>query len=219
MKKYIILDFGKVLAYPTTGNWHITPKFLELIDMNKVDKEKLQESYNKYKYLLGKKLITLEEEYDMFLEFYDNILKEQNYPNYNKNIAEQIAYDRTYKNDKYRPYENIKDELTMLREKYKLLLLSDNWPCGINALKEYEIYDFFEKVYISSIYGQEKKDGLFFDNPIRDFSIKKGEALFIDDNEDLLDVAITKGLDVKLMDREYQVKESKYEIIHDLRNL
>ena len=37
MVKYIILDFGKVLAYPTTGNWHITPKFIELIDLKKID--------------------------------------------------------------------------------------------------------------------------------------------------------------------------------------
>lgn len=33
--KYIILDFGGVLVYPPTGNWTITPKFLELIDKNK----------------------------------------------------------------------------------------------------------------------------------------------------------------------------------------
>ena len=31
--KYIILDFGKVLAGPTTGEWFITPKFKELVDM------------------------------------------------------------------------------------------------------------------------------------------------------------------------------------------
>ena len=36
-KKYLILDFGKVLAGPTTGHWFITPKFLELVDMNYVN--------------------------------------------------------------------------------------------------------------------------------------------------------------------------------------
>lgn len=38
MIKYLILDFGKVLAYPTTGNWSITPKFIELVDLKKIDK-------------------------------------------------------------------------------------------------------------------------------------------------------------------------------------
>ena len=32
MEKYIILDFGKVLAYPPTGYWQITPKFLKLFE-------------------------------------------------------------------------------------------------------------------------------------------------------------------------------------------
>ncbi|CCY87796.1 unknown [Mycoplasma sp. CAG:956] len=35
--KYIVLDFGMVLAYPPTENWHITPKFLELIDIKKIN--------------------------------------------------------------------------------------------------------------------------------------------------------------------------------------
>ena len=33
--KYIILDFGKVLAGPTTGDWFITPKFEKVIDKAK----------------------------------------------------------------------------------------------------------------------------------------------------------------------------------------
>ena len=83
-------------------------------------------------------------------------------------------------------------------------------------MKDNNIYNYFNKIYISSIYGQEKKDGLFFDNPIKDFNIKNGEALFIDDNESLLDVAITKGLDVRLMNREKNINSSKYKIISNL---
>ena len=38
--KYIILDFGKVLAGPTTGEWFITPKFIELVDMSLIDNQR-----------------------------------------------------------------------------------------------------------------------------------------------------------------------------------
>lgn len=219
MVKYIILDFGKVLAYPTTGNWDITPKFLELIDINKIDMEKMKQSRKKYQHILSEKIETLEEEYNMFVRFYDSILRECDYPNYIKQTAEQIAYNRTYENDKYKFYKNVKEELISLKDKYNLLLLSDNWPCVINVMKDFEIYNLFDKIYVSSIYGQEKKDGLFFDNPIRDFNINKGEAIFIDDNEDLLDIAVTKGLDVRLMDREKNVIKSKYKIINNLEDL
>lgn len=217
--KYVILDFGKVLAYPTTGNWDITPKFLELIDIEKMNLEKLKQCKRKYQYLLSEKIETLEEEYNMFVKFYDSILREYNYPNYKLEISEQIAYNRTYEYDKYKLYDNVKEELETLKEEYTLILLSDNWPCVIEFMKHYQIYDLFTKVYVSSIYGQEKKDGLFFDNPIKDFDIKPNEAIFIDDNEKLLDIALSKGFCVRLMDREGKNKNSKYITISNLNQI
>ena len=59
----------------------------------------------------------------------------------------------------------------------------------------------------------------FFDNPIRDFNIKKNEAIFIDDNETLLEVASSKGFEVRLMDREGRLKNSKFKIINNLRSI
>ena len=185
MVKYIVLDFGMVLAYPTTGNWHITPKFIELVDINKLNREQLKKAFDNNKELLDKK----------------------------------IAFNRTYESDKYTPYDNIKNELIALSEKYELLLLSDNWPDAIKSLKDYQIYDLFSKVYISSIYGQVKKNGDFFDNPIGDFNIKKGEVIFIDDNEGLLEIALNKGFEVRLMDRERKIEKSKFKIIHDLKQI
>ena len=55
MIKYIILDFGKVLAYPTTGDWFITPLFLKLIDMSKLNRKKIVEVMNSYSEILSRK--------------------------------------------------------------------------------------------------------------------------------------------------------------------
>ena len=81
------------------------------------------------------------------------------------------------------------------------------------------LYNYFDNIYISSIYGVEKKDKVFFDYPIKDLNIKPGEALFIDDNEINLDMAKEKGFDVMLMDRGNKIKESKYKIINNLTNI
>ena len=213
--KYIILDFGKVIALPTTGNWDITPKFLELIDINKIDYNTFLEARKKYSDILSEKVTTLEEEYDMFLRFYDGILSEINYPNHKKK-KKKIAYNRTYEFDKYTLCKNIKEELEVLSKKYILLLLTDNWPCVLDYLKQYDLDKYFDKIYVSSMYGVEKKDEVFFDYPIKDYNIKEGEALFIDDTEINLEIAKEKGLDVLLMDREHTVVDSKYQIIHDL---
>lgn len=214
--KYIILDFGKVIAKPTTGNWDITPKFLEFIDIKKIDIKKLKELRKKYDNILSEKVTTLEEEFNMFVRFYESILKAFGIP---KEIIEKISYDRTYNSDKYTLYDNVQDELKSLKEKYKLILLTDNWPSVIDYLKEYDLYDDFEKIYISSIYGVEKKDKVLFNYPIKELNIRPNEALFIDDNEFNLDIALEKGLDVMLMDREKKVKDSKYQIINNLCNI
>ena len=214
--KYIILDFGKVIAKPTTGNWDITPKFLEFIDIKKIDIEKLKELRKKYDSILSEKVTTLEEEFNMFVRFYESILKAFGIP---KEIIEKISYDRTYNSDKYTLYDNVQDELKSLKEKYKLILLTDNWPSVIDYLKEYDLYDDFEKIYISSIYGVEKKDKVLFNYPIKELNIRPNEALFIDDNEFNLDISLEKGLDVMLMDREKKVKDSKYQIINNLCNI
>ena len=219
MYKYIILDFGNVLVYSPTNDWDITPKFKELIDINKIDIDKFRKLVDKNRYLLDEKILTLDEEYNMFIKFYDNILSNLDYPNYNIEISKQLAYYRTYSMDKYNVYDNVIDELTKLKDKYKLIMLTDNWPCVEPYLKEHKLYDFFDKIYISSIYGYLKRDKVLFDYPIKDYNIKKGEALFIDDLESNLDPAYEKGIDVLLMDRNNNVNKSKYKVINNLYNI
>ena len=216
--KYIVLDFGNVLVRPTSNDWNIIPKFLELVDINKIDNNLLKEALNKYSYLLSEKLITLEEEYDMFCRYYKGILDYINYPN-NETISKLIAYNRTYKNDKYTLCDNLKEELNYLKSLSKLIMLSDNWPCVIPYMKDNNIYDYFDKIYISSVYHAVKKDGILFDYVINDYNIKPHEALFIDDYELNLDVALSKGFEVLLMDRYNSNVKSKHKVINDLMHL
>ncbi len=219
MYKYLVLDFGNVVATSPWRNWDITPKFVELIDLNKLDMDKYLEIKNKYRHMLSEKIINLDQELDMFTRYYDGILSEVNYQNYTKEIAKAIAYDRVHNNGRYELCNGIKDELEILKDKYILIMLTDNWPCVFDYLRDMEIDKYFDKIYVSSIYGSIKREGTFFDYPINDYHIKPGEALFIDDCEENLDVAKTKGFDVLLMDRDIIVRESKHKIIHDLYNL
>lgn len=218
MKDFLILDFGKVLAAPTTGEWFITPCFLRIVQMDLIDKELLLKAMKKYDYILSRKLSTLVEEYDMFCEFYTKVFREIGYQPRSKEVH-LIAYDITYRDDKYRFYENVKEELKALSEKYTLLLLTDNWPCVIRILQKHYLYNYFDSIYVSSIYGMEKKDGTFFDYPLKDYNINAKKVIFVDDNEDLLKIAKKRKFKVVLMDRENKVTESKYSVIHNLLEL
>ena len=144
--KYVILDFGKVLAGPTTGDWFITPKFEEVVDMSLIDRKALNAEFNKFNEIIGRKMMTQEEEYNSFFELYSLVLQEINYPKYNDDVVHEIAYNFTYESDKYTFYDYIKEELDGLRKKYKLILLTDNWPCVEKILDDKKLTKYFEKV-------------------------------------------------------------------------
>jgi putative hydrolase of the HAD superfamily len=218
MVKYVILDFGKVIAYPTTGNWFITPKFTELIDMSRFTLEELNNAINKYNNLISEKLITLEDEYNMYLKFFECILNTLNYP-FTDKLIKELAYDITYSNNKYQIYPNIIEELTYLKDKYRLIMITDNWPCVNHILEYNKIDSYFEKIYISSVYGYKKSEKVLFDIAINDYHILPNEAIFVDDNEHILDVAKKCNLIPILMDRDNLIETSNYQVIHDLRDI
>ena len=216
--KYLVLDFGYVLFYPVSGDWFITPKFLELVDINKIDKEKLKKAVYSEDYFINRKMTTYEEEYEDFKLYYTAIFEKIGYDISEKKI-EEIVYNFAYECDKYNIYDGVKEELEMLSKKYTLIMLSDNWPCGNRMLKKAGIYNYFEKIYFSSYYGVRKKDKVFFDYPIKDFNIKNKQAIFVDDNEDLLKIAEEKGFVAKRMNREKKEMKSNYQIINNLRDI
>lgn len=214
--KYLILDMGRVIVEPASGDWIITNEFLKNVDVKNINKEKLKDAIKSSRYLLDGKVDTLQEEYKVIMKFYETVFQKINYKIEEeklRNIVDNFVYDK--EDSKYILYDNVKEDLENLSKKYTILMLSDNWPCAFNYLKKHDIEKYFTKIYISSIYGERKQDKLFFDYPIKEFNIKKDEALFIDDNEKLLDIAVEKGLNVLHMDRNRVLESSKYEIIHD----
>ncbi len=213
--KYIIFDFGKVLGYPKTGAWFITPMFLDLV--KDVDIDDLKESIINNKNLVKDNLPikNLDQEYEMFNNFYLNILEELGL---DKELSKDIAYDKVYNNNEYELYDDVKDVLNKLKEEYILLMLTDNFPSIINYLKHEGIYELFDKVYVSSICETSKKEEKFYDIIIDDYDIKENEAIFIDDFEDNLDLGYKKNFNVIMLDRDNK-KESKYKRINSLYEL
>lgn len=215
--KYIIFDFGKVLGYPKSGKWFLTPKFITILNESKIELEKAKETISNNRYLVKDDLPikTLKEEYNLFIGFYSNILDELGL---DKELAKEIAYDKVYNNSEYSLYDDVKNVLNSLNKNYKLIMLTNNFPSIIDYLKNEDIYDLFDKVYVSSICETSKNEEKFFDMVINDYNIKENEALFIDDFEDNLDIGIRKKLNVVMLDRENK-KESKYKKISSLVEL
>ena len=218
--KYLILDMGNVLVGSPTGEWLITPTFLKYVEKDKIDIDKYKDVKKEIQYIIDRKAETLSEEYDIFMEFYTKLISGMGLDineEQIKDIVDDFVFNKN--DDKYYLFDDVVKELDRLSNKYTLILLSDNWPCAIEYLKEKNLYNYFKKVYISSVYGVRKSDVKLFDYPINDFNIKSGEAIFVDDNSELLEIAEDKNLDVILMDRYNEVTDSRFNIIHDLTEI
>lgn len=97
--------------------------------MNLIDKNKLVESIVRNNDIVSRRMLREDDEYHHFYEFYLTLLREVNYPKYSEDIVHEIAYNFAYESDKYTFYEGVREELSELRKKYRLIMLTDNWPC------------------------------------------------------------------------------------------
>lgn len=215
MIKYAILDFGKVLAYPTTGYWFITPKFKSVVNMESLDINDILNVMNRYNSIISEEAHTLEDEYDIFYRFYQNVFFALKY-DIDPEDLKSIAYNITYEDDKYGIYPNVVEELEYLKKRYRLIMITDNWPCVLRILEHYKLDKYFEKVYISSVYVSTKIKGELFEIAKSEFDIKNQEAIFVDDNPKIIEVAESYGLVPILMDRSNANPTCKYKTIHNL---
>ena len=116
-------------------------------------------------------------------------------------------------------FEGVREELQALQEYYELILLSDNWPCGEYLMEHWHLSQYFKDIYISSYYGIKKNNPEFFKIPMEEYGIDSSDIIFVDDSDTPLNTAIGLGIESYKMDRYNNIKESNYNVIHDLNCL
>ena len=216
--KNIIFDNGGVLSIPRTGHWFITPNFFNIVE-NKIDINLLKEIMKRYQNTLTIEPKTEIEEYEMFTEFYYNVLKDIKYENLNRKIAEKLAKDCVYNNEKYIFFDDVNNALDRLATQFNLYIISDAWPSSIRLFDDMKLSKYFKDICISSMESTIKLDNLFEVFLYNHKGIDPRQSIFIDDRMDILDKANGLGFNVILMDRDNNVKESKYKIIHNLNGI
>lgn len=217
--KNIIFDIGGVLASPKTGNWFITNNFFNILDENLIDKERLNESLKKYLYLQTQEPKTEEEEHAMFSNYYYKVLEYLKYPNLSKEIVNKIADDCVYNDEKFIFYEDVKPILEELSKSYNLYIISNGWPSSLRVLKNKDIYNYFKKVYISSLYTTSKEENLFDIFLNNQQEVKPEESLYIDDRRHIIDKAKEYNFNLLLMDRNNQYQDYNITIIKNMNDI
>ena len=120
--KYIVIDFGKVIAGPCLENWFIMPKFHELV--GDISMDILSPLISKHNHHFSYIMKTEEDEYHNFYNFFKDLLKDLNKVE-DEAVIKALAHDWTYNDDKFKFYDNVEKELEHLSAKYKIILLSE----------------------------------------------------------------------------------------------
>lgn len=217
--KNIIFDIGGVLAEPKSGHWFITTNFWNILDKNLIDEENLKMILKKYLYLQTQKPKTEKDEHEMFSNYYYNVLKDINYPNASMDIANKLADDCVYNDDKFIFFDDDKPILEELSKKYNLYIISDGWPSSFRVLNNKGIAIYFKGIIISSMFTTIKEEKLFDIFIAKYKDVNPSESLYIDDRRHILQKAKEYGFNLLLMDRYKKYSESEFETINNMNDI
>lgn len=219
MIKNIIFDIGGVLAEPKSVHWFITTNFWNILNKNLIDEEKLKISLKKYLYLQTQEPKTEKDEHKMFSNYYCNVLKDINYPNASLDVANKLADDCVYNDDKFIFFDDVYSILEELSKKYNLYIISNGWPSSFRVLKNKGIDKYFKGIIISSMYTTVKEENLFdiFINKYKE--VTPSESLYIDDRNHILQKAKEYGFNLLLMDRYKKYEKTQFEIVNNMNDI
>ena len=219
----LVFDYGKVLAYPKTGNWFVTPnakKILGFLNCLKIffNYKKIEQSFEAaHRYLNDNQLLhTEQEEYNQFIEFYKIILGSLGIKRNIDDICDALARDCVYNDDKVIFYDDVTTAIEYFMQSYRIIILSDTWPSLKRILENKGIWGFFDDVIMSCDYGKTKESTDFFEIAVSELNLVPSECIFIDDSLSNLDNAKKVGFIPVLMDRKGKENNSKYPVIHNL---
>jgi putative hydrolase of the HAD superfamily len=202
---WIIFDSGYVLNYPTSGQWFYPLKFYEYCKYHNLNlnKEKLELNFiNAYKNLfINHKILSENEEYLLFINFYRILLKDIISYEYIDELIDLSATETVFNDNKFTFYDDVFENIVLLNQKFNLCILSDSWPSLIRVYKNKSLFNYFKLFLISSFYNLTKESKLFFKLMLEKINEKPDNLLFIDDNDNNLLKAKECGINVIKMNR------------------
>jgi len=185
--KAILFDSGRVLNYPQSGNWFITPNFFKYVDknvFNRISKDKKKLAFKiAYDYIsLCKSIKTQEEEYSHFVEYYNIFFNGLPELNLNTDDVESIAKDLVYNPEKYVFFDEVASVINVLSKEYKLGVVSDAWPSLNSVFEAVRLRYYFSTFIISSMLGVTKPNIIMYQTALDELGVLPENTIFIDDN-------------------------------------
>ncbi len=83
-----------------------------------------------------------------------------------------------------KPFPESEDVLKKLREKYKVILVSNTDKSALHIIEKLSLNDYFDKIYLSYQTGLLKSNPELFNRILKDFNVSPDEAVMIGDSID-----------------------------------
>ncbi|NLE26955.1 MAG: HAD-IA family hydrolase [Clostridiaceae bacterium] len=199
MIKGVFLDLGWTLFRPVNSDWFINQKVLEFTTLDTIKslpQDKRTSVFDKaLKYLDDHhRLTTEDEEIEQFTQFYTIIATELPELGINAEQAERIAAFKVFDTSNYVFFDNVKETLLRLKQKYKLGVISDTWPSADRILRRGGVEDLFDTKTYSCHLGTWKPDKRMYLHALEQMGLRPEETVFVDDWEGNLDGAAQCGI-------------------------
>ena len=193
--KGIFFDAGWTLFYPIGNDWFFPKEFIDPKLLNAIPEDRKNKTIQAaLKYLDDNHLVfTIEEEIKQFKYFYSMIssaLPEL------KITGEKIdaLVHRQVSGETICFFEDTLPTIKALQGKYRMGIISDNWPSLETRLIAGGLDSCFSTMTISSYLGFCKPDERMYRHALEQMNLPPEETVFIDDYEDNLEAALGLGI-------------------------
>jgi putative hydrolase of the HAD superfamily len=113
--------------------------------------------------------------------------------------------------DSFKPMPGMEELLAKLKSKgNKLAVLSDTTPLFNESRKKFDIYKYFDKVFLSYEIGALKPDSKMYETVIKDYKLEPSDFLFIDDQEKNVLAARQLGMQAVVFENTNQLEKLIY---------
>jgi putative hydrolase of the HAD superfamily len=220
--KGIFFDAGWTLFY-NKSRWLFPNEIIDPYLIDEISNDNRNNVIQKaLKYLDDNHFIfTEEEEIEQFKVFYSMISSELPELAITKQKIDKLVHSQIYGTD-FCFYDDTLSTLKILYDKYKLGIISDNWPSLRRTLKSGGVDNYFSTITISSYFGTFKSspDTPMFDHALEQMKLPPEQTVFIDDGVENLDGAAKCGIQPVLITAKPNAESSdKYPSIKRLSEL
>lgn len=207
MIRNVILDAGGVICFPRTGSWLIPIRFMDIIGterLNSVSGAELARAMDAAsKIYLDESLMLPDESYEYAVRrnYFKDIAKRLDWK-LTDYEADLLSRDMTENDARYDFYDDAREGIRALGEKYRLGLLSDAMPSLKRVFDNAGLLEMFDGAVLSTEVGAIKPDEKMYKAILTVMEAEAENCVFIDDKISNLIGAEKCGMRVIHMDRD-----------------